>query len=163
MEDALNKARKQLHKALKIAKGFERQKLGKRLKLAMINGESEGIKRINREIEALKGLDLGELTNTYLHKSLMKIKVFADNENLPDEVKTELPKPEGDEAMVTALRNVTSGVYSMKPVKDAMAQIINGIYIAIGIPAPPKKEKGTKKKRKGEGKKEKERKKGTDR
>jgi hypothetical protein len=145
VEDALNKARKQLHKALKIAKGFERQKLGKRLKLAMINGESEGIKRINREIEALKGLDLGELTNTYLHKSLMKIKVFADNENLPDEVKTELPKPEGDEAMVTALRNVTSGVYSMKPVKDAMAQIINGIYIAIGIPAPPKKEKGTKK------------------
>jgi hypothetical protein len=57
----------------------------------------------------------------------------------------ELPKPEGEEAMVTALRNVTSGIYSMKPVKDAMAQIITGMYIAMGIPAPSKKEKGAKK------------------
>jgi hypothetical protein len=145
VQDVLNKARKQLHKALKIAKGFERQKLGKRLKLATTNGESEGIKRIDMEIEVLKGLDLRELTNTHLHKSLMKIKAFADNENLPDEVKRELPKPEGDEVMVTALRNVTSGMYSMKPVKDAMAQIINGMYIAMGIPAPAKKEKGLKK------------------
>lgn len=142
---ALTKARKQLHRALKIAKGFERQKLGKRLKLATTNGESGNITRINREIEALKGLDLGKVTNAHLHKSLLKIKVFAENENLPDEVKTELPKPEGDEAMVTALRNVTSGMYSMKPVKDAMAQIITGMYIAMGIPAPPKIEKGAKK------------------
>jgi hypothetical protein len=145
VQDALTKARKQLHKALKIAKGFERQKLGKRLKLATTSGESGSIARINREIEALKGLDLGKVTNAHLHKSLLKIKVFAENENLPDEVKTELPKPEGDGAMVTAVMNITSGMYSMKPVKDAMAQIITGMYIAMGIPAPPKKEKGAKK------------------
>lgn len=145
VQDALTKARKQLHKALKIAKGFERQKLGKRFKLATTNGESGNITRINREIEALKGLDLGKLTNVHLHKSLLKIKVFAENEHLPDEVKAELPKPEGDEAMVTALRNVTSGMYSMKPVKDAMAQIITRMYIAMGIPAPANKEKGAKK------------------
>ncbi|KAH8789727.1 Bud-site selection protein [Hyaloscypha finlandica] len=144
-QDALTKARKQLHRALKTAKGFERQKLGKRLKLATTNGESEAIARINREIEALKGLDLGNLTNTHLQKSLLKIKAFAESETLPNELKMELPKPEGDEAMLTALRNVTSGMYSMKPVKDAMDQNINGMYIAMGIPAPAKKEKGAKK------------------
>jgi hypothetical protein len=145
VQDALTKGRKQLARAIKIAKGFERQKLGKRLKLATTNGESENVARINREIQALKGLEIGQLTNTHLQKSLLKIKAFAENENLPDELKTEVPKPEGDEAMIAAIWNVTSGMYSMKPVKDAMEQTINAMYIAMGIPAPPKKEKGKKK------------------
>jgi BUD22 len=145
VQGALTKARKQLHRALKTAKGFERQKLGKRLKLATTNGESKDIARINREIEVLKGLDLGKLTNTHLHKSLLRIKVFTESENLPDELKEEPPKPEGDEAAITASRNVTSGMYSMKPVKDAMEQILNSMYIAMGIPAPAKKEKVVKK------------------
>jgi len=144
VQDALTKGRKQLNRALKIAKGFERQKLGKRLKLATTNGENEAVARINREIVALKGLELGQLTNTHIQKSLLKIKVFAENENLPDELKTEIPKPDGDEAMITAIRNVTSGMYSMKPVKDAMEQTIHRMYIAMGIPAPTK-EKGKKK------------------
>jgi len=141
VQESLAKARKQLHKALKTAKGFERQKLGKRLKLATTNGQSDDTARINREIEALKGLDLGIVANAHLYKSLMKIKAFAESENLPDEVKKELPKPEGDEVMVTALRNVTSGMFKMKQVKDAMNLILNGMYIAMGIPAPAKEEK----------------------
>lgn len=145
VQDALTKARKQLHKALKLSKGFERQKLGKRLKLATTNRENETIARINREIEVLKGLDLGEVTNAHLHKSLLKIKAFAESENLPEEVKVEQTKPEGDEAMITAKRNVTSGMYNMKQVKEAMEQIFTGMYVAMGIPAPAKKEKGLKK------------------
>ncbi|KAE9380590.1 Bud-site selection protein, partial [Stipitochalara longipes BDJ] len=145
VQDTLAKGRKQLARALKIAKGFERQKLGKRLKLASTNGESEAVARINKEIQALKGLELGQLTSTHLHKTLLKIKVFAENENLPDELKTAIPKPEGDETTITAIRNVTSGMYSMKPVKDVMEQTINGMYIAMGIPAPPKKETNKKK------------------
>ena len=145
VQDALTKARKQLRQALKTAKGFERQKLGKRLKLATTNGDNGAIARINREIEALKGIDLVTLTKTHLHRSLLKIKALAESENLPDEVKTELPKPEGEKAWIAALMNVTSGMYNMKQVKETMVHIINGMYIAMGIPVPPKKEKGAKK------------------
>jgi BUD22 len=145
VQDAFAKARKQLRQALKTSKGFERQKLGKRLKLATAKGDAGAIARIRLEIEALKGIDLDALTKTHLHKSLLKIKAFAENENLPDEVKMELPKPEGDDGTITALRNVTSGMYNMKQVKEAMAQIMNRMYIAMGIPAPAQREKGVKK------------------
>jgi hypothetical protein len=144
-QDVLAKARKQLHRALKTAKGFERQKLGKRLKFATTNGQSEDIARINREIKALKGLDLESVTNAHLYKSLLKIKAFAESENLPDQVKTELPKPNGDDVTVAAWRNVTSGMFNMKQVKETMAQIVNEMYIAMGIPALLKRENGMKK------------------
>jgi BUD22 len=61
VQEKLTQSKKLLHRALKTAKGFERQKLGKRLKLATTNKQSEEIARINREIEALKGLDLGKV------------------------------------------------------------------------------------------------------
>jgi hypothetical protein len=42
-----------IHRALKLAKGFERQKLSRRQKTAK-KGSAEEIKRIEDEIEALK-------------------------------------------------------------------------------------------------------------
>jgi hypothetical protein len=134
-----------LHRALKTAKGFERQKLGKRLKLASSSGQTADIARINREIEALKGLELAKATDAHLHRSLLKIKVFAESDLLPDEVRRVLPKPEGTEEMVTALHNVTSGMCNTKQVKDVMERSLSGMYIAMGIPAPVGKVKGAKK------------------
>jgi hypothetical protein len=145
VQEKLTQSKKLLHRALKTAKGFERQKLGKRLKLATTNKQSEEIARINREIEALKGLDLGKVVEAHLHKTLLKIKAFAESELLPDEVRRVPPKPDGTEEMVAALHNVTSGMYNMKPVKDIMAQVVNGMYIAMGIPAPAGKAKQVKK------------------
>jgi hypothetical protein len=55
------------------------------------------------------------------------------------------PKPDGTEEMVAALHNVTSGMYNMKPVKDIMAQVVNGMHITMGIPAPAGKAKQVKK------------------
>src|SRR3954468_10675479 len=82
--EKLTQSKKLLHRALKTAKGFERQKLGKRLKLATEQDISEDVKRMNREIEALKKLNLDKVTEAHLHKTLLKVKVIAESELLPE-------------------------------------------------------------------------------
>jgi hypothetical protein len=136
VQETLAQSRKLLHRALKTAKGFERQKLGKRLKLAIGNNQTSEVARTNREIEALKGLDLTKLTEAHLYKTLLKVKAFAGSDLLPDEVRKEAPKLEGAEETLAAIHNVTSGMYNTKPVKDVMQQSVAGMYVAMGIPVP---------------------------
>lgn len=134
--DKITQSKKLLHRALKTAKGFERQKLGKRQKAAIDNNKFEDVRRINGEIEALKGLDLDRTTDAHLQKSLLKVKAIAESEFLPEDVKREIEKPRLGEAERKALQNVMSGMFNTKPVKDTVAQIINGMYIVLGIPQP---------------------------
>ena len=142
VSDKLLQSKKLLHRALKTAKGFERQKLGKRLKNAKDAGSNDAVTRINGEIAALKGLDLDEMTDAQLYKSLLKVKVLASSELLPEEVKKELPRLDGAEEETKALHNVTSGMWNMKPVKEVMEKILTGMYIAMGIPIQFAKPKG---------------------
>jgi hypothetical protein len=142
ISEKLLQSKKLLHRALKTAKGFERQKLGKRLKNAKDAGSNDEVTRIDREIEALKGLDLDKMTDAQLYKSLLKVKALAASELLPDEVKRELPRLDGSEEEKKALHNVTSGMWNMKPVKEVMEKVMTGMYIAMGIPAPIAKPKG---------------------
>ena len=54
-EAVLDHGRKQLFRALKLSKGFERQKLGRRQKLVQAKDESvEIVSRLEDEVEALK-------------------------------------------------------------------------------------------------------------
>ena len=142
-QEKLTQSKKLLHKALKTAKGFQRQKLGNRLKIAKTENKSEDIVRINREIEALKAINLDQATDSHLHKTLLKIKRLAESDVLPDEVRKVVPRPDMSEEMIAASNNVLSGMTNTKPVKDAMRQIITGMYIAMGIPPPAAPTKGT--------------------
>lgn len=54
VEKKLVHGKKLLNRALKTAKGFERQKLGKRLKLAAEKKEDEETERLQRELDVLK-------------------------------------------------------------------------------------------------------------
>ncbi|PVH87634.1 Bud-site selection protein [Cadophora sp. DSE1049] len=146
-QEKLTQSKKLLHKALKTAKGFQRQKLGNRLKIAKTENRSEDIVRINREIEALKAINLDQATDSHLHKTLLKIKRLAESDVLPEEVRKVVLRPDMSEEMIAASNNVLSGMTNTKPVKDAMPQIITGMYIAMGIPPPaaPSKGKGGKK------------------
>jgi hypothetical protein len=54
VEDKLIHCKKLLNRALKTAKGFERQKLSRRVKTAQEKKDTEDLKRLEREIEALK-------------------------------------------------------------------------------------------------------------
>ncbi|KAH8816109.1 Bud-site selection protein [Xylogone sp. PMI_703] len=143
VEDRLAQGKKHLHRALKLAKGFERQKLGKRLKAATTAGETEQIRRINTEINVLKGLDLAKVAENHLYKTLKKIKSFVGSELLPGYVMTgadmKLEEDGASEEDITALRNVTSGMFNIKNVKDVMKLTIGGMYVALGIPKPEEK------------------------
>lgn len=145
ISEKLTQSKKLLHRALKTAKGFERQKLGKRLKNAAEAGSNDEVARINREIETLKGLDLDKMTDAQLYKRLLKVKAIAESELLPKEVRKDLPRPEGTEEERKALHNVMSGMWNMKPVKEVMEKVMSGMYIVMGIPAPVAKGKGGKK------------------
>ena len=54
VDAAVSQSRKLLHRALKLAKGFERQKLSRRLKNAQTDMDEEGVNRIKADIEAWK-------------------------------------------------------------------------------------------------------------
>ena len=54
VEEKLFHAQKMLQRALKVAKGFERQKLGRRQKTATKEKDEATLKRLGAEIEALK-------------------------------------------------------------------------------------------------------------
>ena len=140
VEERITQGKKVLQKALKAAKSFERQRLGKRLTNARSQGNDGDIQRISKEIEILKGLDLVKVRDAHLRKSILKVKVFAESELLPDEIKAEVEKPDIGEEDLKAWNNVLSGIYNMKPLKEAMRQFIGGLYGAFGVPAPSVKQ-----------------------
>ena len=127
---------KLLHRALKTSKGFERQKLGKRLTNAKTKNLLADCTRINQEIAVLKDLDLNKVGETYLKKSLGKVKVFAECEGLKDVLGGEMWKPEGDEEAQKAYRNVVSGMCNMKQVKEVVEGAVVGMYGVLGIKRP---------------------------
>lgn len=136
VSEKLARSQKALHRALKTAKGFERQKLSKRLKHATAQRDEKNVARINREIDALKRLDLDTATDAYLYRNVLKVKGFAESEFLPDVVRRGVKRPEGDEGALVALHNVTSNMYNAAVVKESMKGVMNGLYIAFGIPMP---------------------------
>jgi hypothetical protein len=128
IEEIITQGKKALHKALKTAKGFERQRLGKRLSNARNQGNDEDIQRITKEIDILKVLDLSKVGEAHLRKTILKVKGFAESELLPEEVRAEVEKPDMGEEDLKAWNNVVSGMLNMKPLKEAMSQILGGLH-----------------------------------
>ncbi|KAI6244499.1 hypothetical protein HI914_07373 [Erysiphe necator] len=125
VNDYLCKAKKELHRALKTARNFERQRLGKRLKRAETD---EAKARITTEINVLKSLDIDKVVNTHLRNNLLKVKDFTTSGLLPDGVtKIEHRESKENPAEEIAFHNVVSG---------AIEQIIKQMYFVMGIPIP---------------------------
>ncbi|KAI8626444.1 Bud-site selection protein [Xylariaceae sp. FL1651] len=137
LEDNLAKWRKELVRGMKAAKGFERQRLSKRLREA----DPEKTVRLEREILVLKSLDLQQAAHAHLCSSLLKIKGVAESPKLPANIKP-IPKPELSEEEQTALHNVTSALCNRKQVKDVIEEAIMATCIALRVPMPEKKSKG---------------------
>ncbi|GLA40001.1 hypothetical protein AnigIFM63309_007605 [Aspergillus niger] len=127
-----------LSKALKVARGFERQKLGRREKTAQKEeGEKkEGtLSRIAEEIQVVKTLDPHTTAEKYLFKQLLKTKRIAESPlfiAFKDKKKIAAEGPKS-----SAEANVTARLYKSTPVKNVFPGIMEGIRKLLGIEDKP--------------------------
>ncbi|KAL2149308.1 hypothetical protein VTH82DRAFT_8656 [Thermothelomyces myriococcoides] len=143
LDALIPRLRTDIFHALKVAKGFERQRQSKRL--ADPKTPSEKKARIENEVVVLKSLDLHHTAHAHLCTSLLKIKAIAEHsDRLPEEIRAGVPKPDLTEEERVALHNVTSSLYNRKHVKQAVEEAIEAVCKAIGVPVPEKKGKGKK-------------------
>ncbi|EAA30916.1 Bud-site selection protein [Neurospora crassa] len=129
----------ELHHALKVAKGFERQRQSKRLHDRSTPQDKKA--RIENEIVVLKSLDLYQAAHAHLCFSLLRIKRIAECPNLPEAVKRGVSKPVLTDEERTALHNVTSALCARQEVRTVTDKAITGICKAMGIEPPEKKGK----------------------
>ncbi|KKK17460.1 hypothetical protein ARAM_001083 [Aspergillus rambellii] len=123
-----------LSRALKNARVFERQKLGRREKAAKSEGKEETLKRIEEEIKVVKTLDPTATAVKYLFKQLAKTKRIAE---APAFVKFQEGKRisvEGPRS--TAEANVTARLYKSNPVQNVFPGVMDGIRSLLGVEAP---------------------------
>ncbi|KAI0386297.1 Bud-site selection protein [Hypomontagnella monticulosa] len=150
LEEKLTQWHKELARGMKTAKGFERQRLSKRIREAQAQNDADKIARLEREVAVLKSLDLQQAAHAHLCSSLLKIKGMAEAPKLPADIVRPIPKPEGlSEEEKAALHNVTSALCNRKQIRDVIDEAIMGTCIALRVPMPEKMKKG------GKGKKEK--------
>lgn len=115
-----------LEQALKLARGFERQKLGRRKKTA--RGDQDIATRIDAEVAALKKLDLARCAQNVLAKALLKIKAVREAPHLPAPIRN--PTPVSTE---TATLNVYARLCSSNPVKAALPSATGAMKREMGV------------------------------
>jgi hypothetical protein len=119
---------KSIASALKLARGFERQKLGRRQKTA--KNDPKELLRLKEEVIALKALDLGQTAQKYLFKQLAKTKRIKESITFVaiygSEPVVEAPAP-GAEA------NVVGRLFNSNPIREIMPGIMKGILGCLGI------------------------------
>lgn len=123
----------QLEKAFKLARGFERQKLGRRKKNALVEAKvrksgGDEVARIDAEVAALKTLDMARSAQNFLAKSLLKIKAVQAAPDLPAEIST--PKAVSSD---TATLNVHARLCNSNPVKTALPTAAAAVKSEFGI------------------------------
>ncbi|KAL9071187.1 MAG: hypothetical protein Q9161_004364 [Pseudevernia consocians] len=131
LDGLLDQGQKSLFRSLKVARGFERQKLGRRQKTAKTENNATDTARLGAEVAALKSLDLGNTAETHLYKSLLKIKSIASAPAFPHHVRAAIDaskKPQG-----TASANVQARLFKSGPVQVAMTDALKGIRAVLGI------------------------------
>ncbi|KAE8344606.1 Bud-site selection protein [Aspergillus arachidicola] len=143
-----------LSRALKVAKGFERQKLSRREKTAKSQGSSEALQKIAEEIAFIKSLDPTATAQKYLFKQLFKTKRISEAPAFIQFKEAKNISTEGPQS--TAEANVTARLYKSNPVKNAFPNIMTDIRKLLGVEevASGKKEKGKEEKGKEAGSKE---------
>ncbi|KAN0077593.1 Bud-site selection protein [Elaphomyces granulatus] len=129
-----------LHRALKTARGFERQKLGRRQRVAKQNDDQQALGRLEAEVQALKTLDLFATAERHLFKQLVKTKRIAESPafaRLKGSTSVSINSPRD-----VAETNVTARLFKSNPVKNAMPGIIAGIRDILGLEDVQTKWKG---------------------
>ncbi|KAL2818763.1 Bud-site selection protein [Aspergillus cavernicola] len=129
-----------LSRALKAARGSERQKLGRRQKTAREGvadkdgkGSEEMGRRIEAEIKVLKELDPTSTAEKYLFKQLVKTKRIAEAPMFKRFKQSKKISLEGPKSTEEA--NVTARLFKSTPVKNVLPGIMEGLRGLFGLEA----------------------------
>ncbi|MCJ1245371.1 hypothetical protein MMC30_002575 [Trapelia coarctata] len=131
VEGVLSNGTKTLFRALKIARGFERRKLGRRQKTAKAANDDAETKRLEVEVVTLKKLNLTATAELYLYKSLTKVKSVATSPAFPAWVAEKVKVP-GEQKEV-AYKNVTARLWNSNPVRIALEDVAEGVRGVLGV------------------------------
>ncbi len=131
LDGLLDQGKTSLFRSLKVARGFERQKLGRRQKTAKTESNATGTARLEAEVAALKSLDLGSTAELHLYKSLLKIKSISSAPAFPHHVRAMIDASKKPQE--TANVNVQARLFKSGPVQVAMTEALKGIRAVLGI------------------------------
>lgn len=135
----IEQGRKSLLAALKLARGFERQKMGRRQKNA--STEPRSLLQRREEVIALKQLDLDKTAKNHIIKSLLKSKRARES---PIFTIVYGSQPKLDP--VTPIEGIVLGrLFNSNPVKVALPRIMASAYKALGLEEPTKGQPQTQK------------------
>ncbi|KAL9047557.1 MAG: hypothetical protein Q9206_006671 [Seirophora lacunosa] len=113
LENVLERSKQPLFQALKLARGFERQKLGRRQKVAKAAGDDGDSERLAAEVAALK------------------TKSIASAPTFPSVIESKLKaitKP-----LDVAHANVQARLFNSQPVKKAMDDCMGNVRASLGL------------------------------
>lgn len=131
LDGLLDQSKKSLFRSLKVARGFERQKLWRRQKTAKTESNGADTARLEAEVAALKSLDLASTAEIHLHKSLLKVKSVASAPAFPRHVQATVENSKKPQE--TASANVQARLFKSGPVQAAMTEALKGVRAVLGI------------------------------
>ena len=136
VDSLLQQSTTSLFRSLKVARGFERQKLGRRQKsAAQTEHQTPDVgARLEAEIAALKSLDLASTAEQHLYRSLLKTKLVASAPALPRYVQATVDGSKKPQE--TAGANVQARLFKSGPVQAAMAKALKDVWAGLGIEEP---------------------------
>ncbi|KAJ6261200.1 hypothetical protein Dda_3868 [Drechslerella dactyloides] len=144
VEHKIHHHRTVLKRALKTAKGFEQQKLGKRIKAARkgtsrpsAKGKAKDggneLQRLEQELEALKDIDLPALAATYLTKTLLKNRQISSAKYFPPSLVREAEEHARRPPPTGPVANVCARLLNANPVRDAVKEIVQSLERLLNV------------------------------
>ena len=119
---------KNLASALKLARGFERQKLGRRQKQS--TNQPHVLLKLRGEVIVLKQLDLDMKAKNHLLKTLLKAKRIRESAVF---LKLYGPQPKIEHVKQGPEADVQARLFQSNPAKEAMSGFMDRIYNILGI------------------------------
>ncbi|KAJ5785218.1 uncharacterized protein N7503_010430 [Penicillium pulvis] len=118
-------------KAMKTARGFERQKLSRREKAARKPYDSVTLARLAEEVEALKKLNYQNTAERYLYKQLSKQKRIAENPIFQEFIGAKNVSMQGPQS--AAESNIIARLFKSNPVTNVVKTILTEIRKLLGV------------------------------
>ncbi|KAK5946279.1 hypothetical protein PMZ80_000421 [Knufia obscura] len=120
----------QLTAQLKLARGFDRQKMSRRIKQA---GSDKGkLERLEAEVQVLRGFNERKVARNYLLKQCVRTKRIAEAEAFKSLFAGYKIKPSGS----VAEGNVLGRLFKSNPVSEVLPGIMKGIREVVGADKP---------------------------